>query len=561
LVASLLDQSLIYPSQPAAAVTAGAAAPDDDARFDMLETIREFAIERIEASGEAEATRRAHAEFYLALAERAEPELRGPAQATWLARLEADHDNIRAALGWALERGETDLGLCLVAAIWRFWWIRGHLGEGLAWLERALALEGGSPAARGRALKGAGTLAADLGDYPRAEALHQVALTLWRELGDPQGMARALDDLGNAAHDLGDLDRAVPLHEQALTLARDSGDKRGVASAANNLGMVAVYRGELARAEALFGEALTFTRELGDTFWVASVLMNLGMVALRAGDLSHATARYEESLTLSRDLADRRGIALALIDLGEVVQRQGDLAKAEALYDEARRLFEELGDQRTLAITLHGLANLALRRRDRTRAATLLAAGMALAQRVGDRLTAADCLEAVAQVIVPDWVDQAALLLGAASAVREAVGAPVAGHLRPGLDETLTAARTALGPGAFDAAYDAGRALALEQAVAEALAATEAVLRSAPTSEVSLTRPGEAGGGAPGSDLTPREREVLRLLAEGRTDREIAEALFVTTKTASNHVASILAKLGVETRTAAAAFALRHGLA
>jgi non-specific serine/threonine protein kinase len=248
-----------------------------------------------------------------------------------------------------------------------------------------------------------------------------------------------------------------------------------------------------------------------------------------------------------------------LIDLGEVIQRQGDLARAETLYDEAQRLFEELGDQRALAMTLHGRAGLALQRRDTARAAALLAEGLTLARQVGDRLTAADCLEAVAQVVVTDQAAQATRLLGAASAVRDAAGAPVADHLRSSHDETNAAARAALGAAAFGTAHDAGRALSLELAVAEAIVAVEAMLRPTTASSVASAQPADSGS-VPGADLTPREREVLHLLAEGRTDREIAAALFVTTKTASNHVASILSKLGVETRTAAAAYALRHGL-
>ncbi|HEU5423302.1 MAG TPA: tetratricopeptide repeat protein, partial [Nitrolancea sp.] len=259
--------------------------PEREPRFVMLETIREYGWERLAEAGELERMRRAHAAYFLALAEEAEPELKGPRQGTWLQRLETDHDNLRAALDWSTASQEPELGLRLAAALSRVWSIHGHLTEGREWLERALATRGAAaPATRARALNGAGFLTHMQGDYPQAVALYEEALTLERELGDKGGMATSLNNLGIVALEQGDYPRATALYEEALTLQRALGNKDSAANSLNNLGNVACEQGDYSRATALYEEALALDRALGNQRGIARSLNNLGSVAKQQGD-------------------------------------------------------------------------------------------------------------------------------------------------------------------------------------------------------------------------------------------------------------------------------------
>src|ERR687885_1938696 len=215
--------------RPAAGTAPGAA--DGESRFVMLELIREYALERLEASGEADALRRQHATVALALAEAAEPELRGPRQGMWLQRLEAEHENLAAALQWALQAQQGAMAMRLAGALWQFWYLHGHPVEGRRWLEDVLAgcSLGESPAAtaeRAKARAGAAALARYQGDYGRAQALHEASLVLYRELGGQQGIAGQLHGLGSVALDQGDAARALPLFSESLALYRELGDRQ-----------------------------------------------------------------------------------------------------------------------------------------------------------------------------------------------------------------------------------------------------------------------------------------------------------------------------------------------
>ena len=205
--------------------------------------MREYALERLEASGEAEIIWHAHAAFYLALAERAEPELTGPTQVNWLTQLEVEHDNLRAALGWAIEqRPPTAIGIRLAGSLWRFWWMHGHYHEGRDWLEALVAQGVGSEAERAKALYGAGSLATEQGDYERAVALLEAALAAARLAQDTAVAALALTDLGSIARQQGTYGRATELHGEALALRREDGDRRGIAVSLANLGMAVLHQ-------------------------------------------------------------------------------------------------------------------------------------------------------------------------------------------------------------------------------------------------------------------------------------------------------------------------------
>jgi len=306
-LASLIDNNL------ARVEGAVDGAGDGEPRVGMLETMREYGLERLEAVGEAEAVRRHHAAYYLALAEAAELGLMGAGQATWLTRLDADHDNMRAALDWAREHAgdSNEMALQFAGALWRFWWMRGHLAEGRRWLEGLLNRGGGSAAVRARALNGAGNLAWSQGDYARATAWYEESIAFWRQVGDAGGIARALSNLGMVLHERGDVGGAQVRYEESLALHRQQRDldRWNIAAALNNLGRAVHELGDRAWARALFAESLALKREIGDSAGTAATLGNLADVASADGDYLHAATLYRDSVALYDALGDHGGIA------------------------------------------------------------------------------------------------------------------------------------------------------------------------------------------------------------------------------------------------------------
>ena len=423
-LASLTDKSLLYAVEGS----------EGEPRFGMLETIREYATERLETSREAEATRRRHAEHYLALAETAEAGFYGTEQAAWAGRLEAEHDNLRTALGWALESAAAEVGLRLAGALARFWEAQGHFTEGRRWLEGLLVLpEGGGPttaAIRAKALNGAARLAHRQGDVGRAAALADENLALSRELRDRQAIGEALNTRGLVARAGGEYARAAALFEESLALRRELEDRRGIASALANLGLVARVEGEHRRAQALFEESLALERALGDTWGIANTLNHVGRAAWYQGEYGRARSLFEESVALWRELGNRWGIANSLDNLGRVALGQGDHGRAAALFGESLALRHELGDNLGLAESLEGLAGVAALRGQSERAAGLF---------------------------------------GAAEVLRQAIGAPLPPADRPDYERRVTAVRAALGEETFATGWAAGQALSLEEAIGEAL--------------------------------------------------------------------------------------------
>lgn len=312
-------------------------------RFVMLETVQEFAREKIEHSGEAEAIRRAHAAFFLALAEEAEPHLTGPGQAAWLERLETEHDNFRAALRW-VEKKEADMALSLAGSLWRFWLVRGHYSEGREWLAGVLAQAGTArTAARAKALRGAGTLAGLQGDYVSMRSLYEESLAIYQELGDKQGIAAALGNLGATAGHQGDYASARSLLEESLARNREIGDRRGIALALNNVGEIAANQGNYASARSLFEESLTIVRELGDKQNIATALGNLGLVAYLQADYASARPLLKETLTMVQKLGDKEDSAYFLEVFAALIAAEGKPEQAARLYGAAEALREAIG--------------------------------------------------------------------------------------------------------------------------------------------------------------------------------------------------------------------------
>ncbi len=324
-VATLIDDSLLE---------------RDGERLRMLETIREYGLEQLEADEEAEFVRRRHAEHFLKLAE-SEPVAE---QAAWLARIDAERDNFRGALNWCLELGEASLALRIAAALWEFWWVRGHLAEGRGWLGAALVRgRNAPPELRARALHAAGSLATRQGDYESAGALFEESLALWEELDDAAGTARSLLSLGTVAAEQGDQERAIELSERAAELYSESDDNRGHALAISNLGGIALERGEYAKAATLSEQAYGLFETLEDSEGMAFALVNQGFAALSQGKHDRAVELLREALRRLAELEFKDVIGYCFEGLAAVLALTGRPEEASKLLGAAEALRESLG--------------------------------------------------------------------------------------------------------------------------------------------------------------------------------------------------------------------------
>jgi predicted ATPase/DNA-binding CsgD family transcriptional regulator len=333
LMASLVDKSLLRQVEGV----------DQTPRFVMLETIHEYASERLHESGESQSMRRYHAQYFLILAEQAEPELRRAQQKLWLHRLEDDHDNLRAALKWALETTDGEMAGRLGAALWRFWQRRSHLAEGREWLEQILVLGARVPSTlRAQMLAGSGFLAFLQGNYTTGRALEEESLKLYQEIGDKTGIALAFTYLADLEYVLGDAqpEMAIARFEQALALWREAGDRPGIAKALSDLGEAARTIGDFQAARARYEESLTIRRELGDSGAIAVDLQNLGHVAHHEGDYKQARQLFTESLLISSDLGNKHTASDALRGLAGVAARMGQPRRAALLFGAAEAVLQ-----------------------------------------------------------------------------------------------------------------------------------------------------------------------------------------------------------------------------
>lgn len=319
---------------------------EGEPRFTMLETIHEYARERLEDSGEAEAIRRRHAEYFTTLAARVEPHTRGGTdQMHWLRRLEADHENLRAVYGWCMARGEVELGLRLVGSLGHFWWRQAHFAEGQQWTERALEMiEDAPPAVRARVLFAAGRVSFYLGDTATNKRVLGQALALYRELGARRDVGWTLVHLTMSSVGRRDeYDDALALAEEGLALLREEDDKSGIAQALTNLGELARLQGDLLRANEAYEECLNVAREIGDRLREAIVLINLGLAAQNEGDATRAEALFKQSLTLALEI---RHLVLKVDDLAYLAgaaEALGHLKRAARLFGAADALYDAYG--------------------------------------------------------------------------------------------------------------------------------------------------------------------------------------------------------------------------
>ncbi len=445
-------------------------------RFAMLETIREYAGDRLRSAGEEERMRERHRDAFLSLAEVAEPKLLGAEQAAWLQQLEGEHENLRASFNWSLAEAEPKVGLRLCGALYQFWITRGHFFEGREWSTRALTKAGGGAFTpeRARTLTVAGGLARLQGDYPTARLRFEESLAISRELADQRGVASSLTGLGLVAYAQGDYPAADALHEESLEIGRKLGDPRGIAKALRDLGSVAIKQGNYPAARARLEESLGLLRELGDRWGIAASLNNLGVVADDQGDYEASSARHEESLAIRRELGDRWGIAASLNNLGNLAFDQGDYQAARARHEETLAISRELGDQMGIANSLGNLGNDAYSQGDYAAAQALHSEGLAIRREIQDNLGIVVSLEGLVTVFVALGSSlRATRILGAAERLREKIGSPLPPTDRSEYDQIVAAARAKLSDdAAFDHAWQEGRALTLEQAIALALEGT-----------------------------------------------------------------------------------------
>lgn len=501
-VSHLVDKSLVVVLSDPAGTT----------RYTLLEPVLHYASERLDRDDESGRTRRAHASWFLDLAEQAEPEISGGDQAHWLARLEADHDNLRAAISWA-QGHEPDIAARLVARLWRFWWMHGHLTEGQRWLERVLRQRDAfSPSALAAALRAAGSLAWGQGDYERSLPFIEESLALCRQLDDTDGVVANLSALGSILANRGEYDRAGEAHEEGLALARRSGDGIAISTAIGNLADIAYYQGDYHAATTWWEENLAIQRtsSVGGAFDIAITLNNLAEVARNQHDHRRAAPLLREAIDLFRSVDFKHGVAIALCNLADVDLQLGDTGSAASRLRESLEVAGELGNAFVTATCLDGAACLA---------------------------------------VAEGQTQHAARLFSAAEAVRGQSGAELSPADRAHLQPSVNAAKEALGEAGWDSVWREGQRLTARQAISRAQAEL-AQPRQNPQS-ISLVQQ---------AALTARERDVTLRVARGLTNRQVADELGMATRTVDTHVSNILRKLRRTSRAELHSWAVEQGL-
>ncbi len=477
-VASLISKSLVHTSQQ----------EGEPSRLLLLETIREYGLECLQASGEMERASSAHAQYFLRLAEEAELQLPGPQQAKWLAWLEREHSNLRAALQWFLAQAEhgasCEMALRLATALGEFWLIRGHLCEGRAALDRALANGEGAPARYlAKAFTTAGSIASGQGDFGQAELWIEKSLARSCELGDTRGRARALRELGNVAMLRGENGKACALLEEGLMLFRELGNTRGISNSLYTLANVFLIQGEYKRACTLLEESLALDRNAGSLAGISSILELLARVVFFQGDLLKAHTLIEESLALAREAGYKEGIASALLLMGLVNLMRGENTTAQALLEEGLALARPGGWRGRMAWGIYGLGWNAFFEQRYETARSLFEEGLALCQALGNHVFMAFYLEGMASVIaLQEQLAQAARLWGAAERLRKAIDAAVPPFMQLTYEQFRKDVQSQLGEEAFTALLNQGRTMTLDLV----LAAGEPARTFAPDREESL---------------------------------------------------------------------------
>jgi predicted ATPase/DNA-binding SARP family transcriptional activator len=447
----------------------------EELRYDLLETLKEHAEAQL-APVDRSATRQRHAEHYLSLAEEAEPELLRAAQATWLERLEQEHDNLRAALEWALESQQPEVGLRIAGALREFWELRVHWREGWEWATRLLAQTDPSVQlpVRAKALRCAGTLALYVGEA-EAEALFAQCLALCHALGDHAGIAASIHGLGFIAMGRSDWNASESCFRQSLEMRRQLGDGPGICSSLQNLAFVYNCRDDHDAAEPLYAESLGIWREMGYPWGLDSPLHGLAAIAYVRGELDLARGMQEEALTIRRCTGDLPGIIGSLFFLARIAKDRGEFAAARQLAEESLSLCRSLGNRGWIASRLDGLGCIVQAAGDPRRAAELFKEALVLYRELASDEGTALSLIRLAGVAgsLARW-EQAAQLLGTVDRLLESVSTTLGSVWwlpfdRYDHERHLSTTRSALTEAAYVAAFAAGRRLDPQEAVEVAL--------------------------------------------------------------------------------------------
>ena len=533
-------------------------------RFLLLETLRDYGLEQLDITGEDEDARLAHAMFFVELAEAAEPHLIGRDQEEWINRLEPETENLRAACGWALSHGREELALRIGGAIWRFCSRHGLASDCRNWLERAL--DAGSTRNspwRARALIGIGNFFEDLRDVETARAYFEQARNAARASGNLVAESEALIGLGTLAHDIGEYAQALEYHSEAASIARESGNKHCIARAVGNMGTVSYFRGNLADAERYWEECRQLMMSLGDLTMEAVVSSNLGALAFDRGDLDRAEKLQQRALHLQRQMKATRDIPYTLINLGDVLCQLDDYTQSHDCFAEAIPMLREQGNTAIEGMALHGFAALMKAQGDLPRAAKLVMESTPLLAEAGDQRSLIGNTELLAGICAAHGHHTGVVtLLAAAACNRKALEADPTPQLLEEFDALNQAARSALGEHEYRRAHEIGSQMDLAALTRRiGIIAREIVGTQQPFPDpLEVVDSIETGEPAVEHNLTAREIEVLHLLAQGQSTGEISEALFISPRTTTTHITNILNKLGVTSRTAAVAQALRLGL-
>ncbi len=550
-VTSLIDKNLLQQTEQGA----------EEPWLLILETLREYGLEVLTANGEMEITRQAHADYYLALTERAEPEFGGPEQAMWFERLEREHDNLRAAMQCLLEQREKgrEKALRLGGALRNFWAIRGYLSEGLSFLERAL--EGSERVPRSvqaKALSCAAQIALVQGNYELGEKLAEKSLVLYRGLSDTKGIALSLHHLERVARTKGNRTAARLLIEESLVLWRKVDNKERIAWSLFRLARQVTDEGEYDRAYGLFEDSLALFNEIDNKEGIAWTSYRLAeMLYISQTNLAQIRPLLTEALVLMRKIGENQGAGQCYLLSGWIAVYQGDISTARPLIEESLTRQSGSGNKNGVAESLLCLANLNAIQGNYATAYDLYKDSLALFEELGVKWFIALCLEGLASVLAlqkqPAW---AVRLWGAAESLRSRSGAPLPPVYRPSYTRSVEATRSALGENAFAAAWAEGQTMTSEQ-----------VLAALDLAMISLVTPGSAQPASTSAHpptypaiLTTREVDVLRLVAQGMSDAQIAEQLVLSTRTVNWHLTSIYSKLQVSSRSAATRFAIEHKL-
>ena len=543
-VASLIDKSLLHQTEQ----------EGEEPRLLMLETIREFGLACLEQRGELQAARQAHARYYLAQAEVASPHLIGPEQLRWFLRLGQELDNLRAILQAATAGGELEVALRLVAALWFFWVDRGLGREVRNVLERLLAGAGAIAApVRLKALNTLGLILWSQSDARGLEPVADEALALARALGDHWHMTYALGLRATVLMwDRHDYAAAQVCLEEALNEARALGDSYLLGAVLAQLGRLAWYQRDALRAIAWYEESLVHCRAIGDRLLLCLPLVGLAQAELSQGHAARARTLLEECLTISRAFGNNLGNATFLNLLGQLALQQGELSQAEALLKDSARLASEIGDRHIVAQSRLLLAALAALQGEYAVARLCYGEGLSTALDIKHTGFIASGLKGLGCVAaaqgLPTW---AAVLWGTAEPLRESrsVAPP-----RDLYERVVALVRTQLSEPAFTTAWAKGRSMTPEQALA-AQGRAEMPF-SAPT-EPPSPPPAKTSPAYP-AGLTTREVEILRLVAQGLSDMQVAEQLVISPRTVNWHLTSIYSKLGVSSRAAATRYAIEQ---